>query len=119
MFVIRPEQFEALSAQEFRRFKADLAAHLRANFPERTEALSEAALGETIDTAIERAAPFGITSEDDLQRSLEYVMLYGPDMDTNRETPWIGEILARADLDGTAKLNAMDDHLLFTLGGGP
>ena len=46
---------------------------------------------------------------------IEYLIIYGTQLDTKPETRWIGEILQRADLTGTAKMDRIDDYELQTI----
>ena len=113
MLTVRREQMDALSRYSLEQFEAAMLRHLRARFPEQTVGRLDPELRKLIKEGISQAAVYGITLENDVRRYLECVVLYGPDFDRNPETAWAGEILRSDDLDGTEKIDRIDEAELF------
>lgn len=115
MLVIRPEQVEVLSQYMLKQFENRMIVHLRKSFPHETEEMSEVNLRELIQTGIERAKQYGVELENDVQSYLEMMIIYGADFDTNSKTDWAGEILRTPDINGTTKINLLEDYELNLL----
>ena len=113
MLTIRREQMEAFSQHSLDQFEAAMIRHLRTRFPAQTEARLDPDLRRMIKDGIGRAAVYGITFENDVKRYLEYMVLYGPEFDQTPETAWAGDILRADDLDGTEKIDRIDEAELF------
>ena len=80
-------------------------ARLRRTFPSETAALSEAQLRSLVLSMIERAARHSVVIENDVQRFIDFSLIYGPEFDTDARRLWIRQILQDAKLDGTAKMD--------------
>jgi hypothetical protein len=114
MLVIRQEQMEVLGRYMLRQFEARMVLHLRATFPEPLRGMSESDLRDMIRDGIDKAAQYDVTTEGDVQRYLECMVLLGPNYDRDGELPWAGEILRRKDMDGQAKMDAIDEYSVFS-----
>ena len=110
MLVIRKEQMEVLGRYMLKQFEDRMVIHLRSGFREQTKDMPETDLRSMIQTAIDKGKVYNVTTEDDVQRYLEYMMIYGPEFDTDPKTMWAGEILRTEDMDGTEKMELMDEH---------
>jgi len=66
-----------------------------------------------VDKSITDAARYGITNEPDVTNFIEFRILLRPEIGSIEQVPWAGEILHRVDLDGTAKMDLIHDHLVF------
>ncbi len=115
MLLIRKEQMEVLSAYMREQFEWRMVEHLRATFPDRTRDLPNERIRVVVRDSIRKAESYGIEYEDDIRRFIEYLVIYGLQLDTQAETQWIGDILRRNDLDGTAKMNLIDSRELEAL----
>ena len=113
MLTIRREQMEALGRYSLDQFEAAMIRHLRTRFPAQTETRIDSDLREMIKNGIGRAAVYDITLENDVKRYLEYMVLYGPEFDQTPQTAWAGDILRADDLDGTEKIDRIDEAELF------
>lgn len=113
MLKIRQAQMDSLSEAMLKQFEDRMVMHLRAACPEQTRGMSEPELRDTIRTGMGSAAKYGITSEVDIRRYLECVVVYGQDFDTNPKTAWAGHILNNKELSGTEKMNRVDEYALF------
>ena len=115
MLIIREEQLEKLSESVRDSFIEHMSAHLRNRFPQQCAAreLRNTDLRSLVSKAITDAARYGITNEPDVRAFIEYLMLLRPDIVSLEQVPWAGEILRRADLDGTTKIDLIHDHLVF------
>lgn len=115
MLVIRQEQMEVLSAYMRTQFEQRMVMHLRDKFPERTQDLPDERIRLVVQNSIKKAESFGIEYEDDIRRFTEYLVIYGTRLDTREEIQWLGDILRRNDLDGTAKMDLIDQRELQVL----
>lgn len=112
MLVIRQEQMNVLSAYMRDRFEQRMVDYLRAKFPDRTQDLPDERIRVVVQNSTKKAESYGIEYEDDIQRFIEYLVIYGTRLDTREETQWIGDILRRDDLTGTAKMDLIDSREL-------
>lgn len=116
MFQLRAEHNEAFQQSQLDRFVARQTLRLQGSFPEELEQASLAveALNDFIRQAIEAAASYGVTREQDVELYLDLTLLLGPDFDRDAQYPWAGETLRRTDLSGTAKADLLHDYLVFS-----
>ncbi len=115
MLKIRAEQMAILEAYMVRQFENKIIVHLRKNFPHETQELADDELRSFIQVGISRAKEYGVELEKDIQSYLEMMMIYGVDFDTNPKTTWAGEILRTKNINGTTKMNWLDDYELNLL----
>jgi hypothetical protein len=117
LFRIRNEQVEAFSRRLEDRFVDRTAAHLRVAFPKEVEkqGLDDEGLKALGRRGLADANRHGVVNEADVARYIECMLLLGPDFDADPRYRWAGQALARADLDGEAKMDVIDDHLIFDL----
>lgn len=111
MLVIRKEQMEVFSRYMLKKFEDRMVIHLQSSFSEPTKGMPETDLRSMIQTATDKAKVYNVTTEDDVQRYLEYMMIYGPKFDTDPKTMWARKILRTEDIDGTEKMELMDEHV--------
>ncbi len=115
MLTIRQEQMEVLSAHMRNQFEQRMIKHLRAKFPDRTKDLPDKRIHLVVQDSMRKAKGYHIEYEDDIRRFIEYLVIYGIRLDTREETQWIGDILRRDDLNGTAKMDLIDSRELQVL----
>jgi hypothetical protein len=113
MLKIRKTQMDSLSETMLKQFEDRMVTHLRSACPEQTHDMPEPELRVTIRQGISSAAQYDITSEVDIRRYLECVVVYGPDFATNPKTAWARSILHNKELSGTEKMNRVDEYALF------
>ena len=111
MLTIRREQMRVLGEAMRRRFELQSIARLRAAFPGQTREASDARLLELIRTAIGKAAGYGIATEVDVTRYLEFAILYGRDFDSKLD--WAAKILRTEGISGERKMDLIDEYDLF------
>jgi hypothetical protein len=109
MLAIRPEQMDALGDQSRKQFLQRMADFLRDKFSDRAKKTDNGQIDTFVERGVDKAETYGIEYEDDIRQFLEYLVIYGPDMDVQMETAWIGDILRRADIDGTYKMKLIDE----------
>ncbi len=117
MLSIRQEQMDILSDYMRDQFEQRMIKHLRLKFPERTKDLPDERIRIVVQNSTKKAESYGIEYEDDIRRFIEYFAIYGTRLDIREETQWIGDILRRRDLDGTAKMDLIDSSELDALRG--
>lgn len=113
MLKIRKAQMDSLSEARLKQFEDRMVLHLRSACPEETRETAEPDLRNTIREGMKSAAQYEITSEVDISRYLECVVVYGLDFETNPKTAWAGRILNNKELSGTEKMNRVDEYALF------
>jgi hypothetical protein len=94
MLTIRQEQMDALLAQ---RRLSMVVTHAHKFFPEQCAQLRPEELQQTAQSAMKRAASYGLTPMRDVLQFLDLVMVLGADFDSR--LPWAREILE--DRSGT------------------
>jgi hypothetical protein len=93
MLTIRPEQLAVLGQPQLKRFEDWMLAHLKKSFPKESESAGESEIRQMIQHGIKQAATYGITSERDVCKYVELMMVFGRDFDTDEKLPWAGQIL--------------------------
>ena len=51
-----------------------------------------------------------MTIEDEVQRYLEYMIIYGVNFDIDSKIPWAGNILDTENVDGSIKMDRLDRY---------
>ena len=65
-----------------------MVVHLNETFPEKCEALGDAKIRETVKYGIQRSASYGITSEGDVRKYIDLMLMFGLDFDQDPQLPW-------------------------------
>ena len=86
-----------------------MVGHIRQAFPDRINDASDTLIVNFVRECSKKAERFGIEYEEDIRRFIEYSILYGVQFDTNTQTEWLGNILRQSDLDGTTRMNMIDE----------
>ncbi len=110
MLIIRRAQIEALEGWARLQLEQRLGLHLRNRFPAACRDLDADGLRALIQHGIGRAEAYGVQSEYDVGRFLEFVAMYGRSFDSDPRIPWAGEVLRRSDLSGTEKMDRLDSY---------
>ena len=111
MLKIRPVQFQAFQVYLRQTFPERMIRHLRDRFPQETA--KEPDLRLLVNDGIERASLYALEQEAEVRRYLECMMVLGREFDRDEKYPWAGRILVREDLNGDAKMNEIEEHMLF------
>jgi hypothetical protein len=113
MLKVRKTQMDSLSEAMLKQFEDRMVIHLRSACPEQTHDMPDANLRVMVQSGISKAREYGVIAEDDIRRYLELMIVYGTDFDISPQTSWAGEILQTKDLDGSAKIDRLDEYDLF------
>ena len=116
MLVIRKDQQEALAQPLLESFVHRMTLHLQKAFVKDVGDLSEGELQDAILRYVGRAKEFGVVIEADVARYIEYAFCYREEFALNSETGWAAEVLNDSGLDGTAKMDRIDQLNRFFLG---
>jgi hypothetical protein len=116
-FQIRDEQVAVFTRRLESQFARRMANHLRATFPKEVEKLgiNDQGLEQLALRGLADARKYGVVNEGDVQRYLECMVILGPEFDTDERIPWAAQALRRTDLDGEAKMDQIDEYLIFDL----
>ena len=107
MLKLRKEHLEAFEAQVIRLFAARVVAHVKAVWPAECGELGEAAVADTVRTAIQRAAALGLFSEYDVVRFVDLGFILVKDFETNPLSMWARPILSDRTLTPSAKIDRL------------
>jgi len=110
MLQIRKQQMAVFAKVMRQRFEDRMVAHLRRKFHADFAESPEPELRSLVKTAIEKAATYDVVTEDDVQRYLERMARYGAGFDKDRAFSWAGEILRTKEIDGTEKMDRIEDY---------
>jgi hypothetical protein len=93
MLTIRKEQLAVFGPLGKKAFEDHMVAHLKKVFPAQFEALGEPKLRETLQYGTQRAAAYHLTSERDVCKYIDLMILHGRDFDKAPNHPWALSIL--------------------------
>jgi len=112
---IREEQKLAFIQSLEDSFVKKMIKYLKDYFPKHIKMrnLQEEDLEPLVREGMTEAEKYGLFSEGQIQRYLEYKVILGPKFDQDERYPWAGEILRREDLDGEEKVDQISGNLLF------
>lgn len=110
---IRPEQMQVFAEHVRKQFEVNMLHDLRRRFPVETKAVSDEQLAKRIRIGIEKAKCYGLNLTHHVRAYLEFDIVYGADFDVSPATGWAGRILRNYRITADAKLQALEDHLLF------
>jgi hypothetical protein len=115
MLTIRSEQMAVFTLQFESRFARRMAGHLKETFPKEVarQGLSDERLELLALRGLSDARNYGVVNEGDVERYIECMVVLGPQFDTDGQFPWAGQALQNAALDGEAKMDRIDEHLVF------
>lgn len=91
-------------------FEIRMINHIGRRFPAQARARSSSALRLLVRAAVAEAAAYGIVLEYDVRRYVEHIVSYGPNF---VDTPSLAAVLRDPELDGTAKMDLIDDIEAF------
>lgn len=115
MLSVSAEQLEQLGRRTADGFIKQTREHLRETFSKETADSDDRALEALVERAMERGPDHDVTSEYDLTRFSECLVLYGLEFGETAETRWAQDILTRDDLSGRDKMSAISDYETFEL----
>ena len=93
LLAMRQAQIAAFSRAELQKFEERMIAHLKQFFPKQCGALPEPQLLQLIQHGIKRASGYKITSERDVCKFIDLMIVFGRDFDADKKLPWAGRIL--------------------------
>jgi hypothetical protein len=117
MLKLRKEHLDAFEVQAIALFANRVLAHIKSVWPEQSAELTDPVLRSTIQTAIQRAATLGLTTEYDVARFVNLSFILAADFETNPLSIWTRPFITDKTLAPVAKLDRiyqrMEDE--FTL----
>lgn len=93
MLKIRKEQLAVFGPLGKRAFEDRMLAHLKRVLPAQCGAMGASNLRELIQYGTHRAAAYRITSERDVCKYIDLMILYGRDFDKDPALPWASSML--------------------------
>ena len=115
MFQISNIHFDSFSQERMNAFTSRMVDRLRLIFPKQIveQNLMESDLLPLVQQGIKTAESYGVVGEMDVELYIDCLVLLGPRFDTDQQFAWAGDSLRRSDIDGTAKMDFIHDHLVF------
>ena len=110
---LRAEQMTVLGRAARAEFVMQSANQLRGAFPRQTQGVSFRRLLRLVEDWTAQAEAGGIELAEDVRTFIECQAVLGRVRDPKRSVPWLAGVLGRADLDGTAKVDLIDEHMTF------
>ncbi len=108
MLTIRKEQLAVFREPAINDYIKRTVVQLIECFPEKCEAMGEPKVRETVKYGVQRSASYGITSEGDVRRYVDLMVMFGPDFDQDPQLPWAASILNnQAIINPTTKVNRL------------
>ena len=111
MLRIQQAQMEELDRLARIRFEKQLLTRLRAAFPERTQEIADPQLRALATAGTDKALHYGLNRPSDIQRFVEYTILFGSDFDKEPTWEWMRDILEDESLTGSNKIAWIDDEM--------
>jgi hypothetical protein len=111
MLTIRQEQMRVLEAHMMRQYEDRVTGKLTKTFPESFKAQDTEKTRAFVRAGIRKAAPFGITEDDDVEAFILLLAVHGMDFDKPPERAECRAILADMDLEGTPKVGLIRREL--------
>ncbi len=105
---IRQAQLAILSRIELRKFEDWMVEHLNKFFPGQCEAAGEEQIRATIQYGVKRAASYGITTERDVCKYIDLMVVFGRDFDEDRRFAWTRDILGKEE-NPSRKIEALHE----------
>lgn len=115
LLIIKKEQFDSFGIYMKKNFEQRMHKYLQDKFPEHSKKSSSRDIRTLVQNGIQKAEHYNIEYENDIRRFLEYVVIYGIQLDIQKETHWIRDILQRNDVSGRKKMDFIDDSELQEL----
>lgn len=109
MLKIRKEQSDALSRSLVDRFVRQVVSHLEDDLKEYIDRLGidDGNLEDFVRLGMEKSKNYGIVFEEDIERYIECMVVFGPDFDHNLKYPWAENILNDKEKDGEQKVEEL------------
>ena len=111
MLRIRQAQIDAFGQTMATQFEAVVYKYLTKTYPEKTTALGEQKVRESIRAGIQRAAQYGITAEFDVGRFIDLMYLISPNFDSDPGAPWVRPTLASPLMKPAVRMDVVCDRL--------
>lgn len=104
--IIRREQMAMFRAYARQQFEKRMAAHLRRAFPQQTDSMTESDLRAAVHTRTDDSISYGLDYEDEIERYLDYTVIYGLEFPALR---WARAILTTGE-PGPTKLRQLEEQ---------
>lgn len=112
VLVIREAQLWTLGQNCRQLFEDRMMEHLRTHFPHCDFTHHDDPLRRFVVEGMELAKTFGVATQFDLRRFLEFRAEYGAEF---HQLPWAAKILNDKTLSGCGKMEQIDDYSLYVL----
>lgn len=110
MFKMRREQKAAFRERVLCDYETRVLAHVDRCFPERRATLGEGGVREVIRLGVDRAAAHGITTEREVCKFIDLMLVFGIDFD--QQQAWAKEALEAGGRDPFAKVSQLYERAI-------
>ena len=111
MLTLSPKQIEAFHEAQLQRFENSLLCHLRERFSDFFASMDEATARKVIRQGSRRAETYGIVSEYDIRRFVEFFCEFRGKFE---EQDWVSSVLKDPGLSGDQKMDRLDALATFS-----
>ena len=108
MLTIRDAQMRALEGEMQRRFEVRMEDYLRSAYADQLQSKTSEEVLHLIRQGITKSEQYGIVIENDVSRYITYMVTHGADFD--RTEAWAAEIFQDSRINGTQKMDRIDDY---------
>ena len=105
--VIRREQVDEIMAVGLDEFYNNVVGHLRRVWPSETARMTPQEVGAWVRHGVDVGRGFGVTSEYDVARLVDLMLLLGPGLHADVKLPWCAEVLGNHQLSGRQKVDRL------------
>lgn len=107
MLVIRESQMESFRQLSLRRFEDQMVGALPADYPQKLQPMSEAALRELVRKGIRFAHDHGIDDEGGVAAILGLVVQFGEAFESSPDRGWAMQVLGHESAPGPLKVELL------------
>jgi len=118
MLEIREYQMDALSGQQVEEFVIRMKKRLHQYFDKEivTLHLDQKGVDWLIRKGLADANRYRVVRFDDVEVYIEGMVVFSPNYDSNPNFDWAGKILRRNDIEGSEKMDLINNYMLFSSG---
>ena len=104
MLKIRQEQLDVLNKYVEDQYKERLQTYLRTEYAPEAAPMSEDELKQLVDTGVQKALTYDISSKRDVADYLVLLLRHGVDFERQPQHAWALDILKSEEMDGETKI---------------
>ena len=104
MLVIRKEQLDAFAKEKEKKFEREAFQYIKTTYPDKCKSLTDDQIKESILTAKQKSENYSLFTTETVMLYIDLMYLLGFDFDTDKNYPWVQEILLDDELRGRTRM---------------